>query len=175
VDFFEAVAGEKLKLAMAPAGKTLGIPSNLLFVLHANLCARRAFQICFPGEFLKERNVGTYCCEGYFSTLVVSNGGHKPTAPQAYHLTNRAALVAEIRNMLGRPFFESISSNQSYDYSDSALTIAPTKITAWNDGSNLNQIDRSRESGKKRKGISAEKHVVADVPVRDHHKKLKTM
>ena len=124
---------------------------------------------------MKERNVGTYCCEGFFSTLVVSNHGHKPTGPQAVHLMDNAALVAQIRFMPARPFYEFVSRKQHYDHSDNALSIVPTKIAAWNDGSALGQTDRSRECGKKRKGVSAEKHVVAHVPIREHHKKRKTV
>jgi hypothetical protein len=86
----------------------------------------------------------------------------------------RVALLAEIRFMPGRPFYESVSTRQHYDYSVNARSAASQKMTAWNDGSAENQTDRSREGGKKRKGISVENHLVAQVTIRAHHKKRKT-
>lgn len=171
---FEALAGKLLRLPSGMPAKILGISANLLFVLCANVCSHRVYKTCFPNELMKERNVGTYACEGFFSTLVVSNGGHKPTAPQAVHVMRRAERVAEIRFMPERPFYEFISKRQHYDHSANALSIIPQKVAAWNDGSALAQTDRSRESGKKRKCISAERHVVAQVVIREYHKKRKT-
>ena len=176
-DLFEAVAGTQLRLPVAPAGKTLGMSSNLLFVLSANLSSRRAFQVAFPDQPFKERNVGTYACEGYFSSLVVSNRGHKPTAQQACGLMQRTARLNEIRFQRDRPFYEVISKHQHYDHSANALTIGSqrvTKMAAWNDGSALGVTDRSREGGKKRKGVSADTHLVTQVPIRAHHKKRQT-
>jgi hypothetical protein len=47
-------------------------------------------------------------------------------------------------------------------------------MASWNDGSALLQTDHSREAGKKRKRISAEKHNVAQEAIRAHHKKRMT-
>jgi hypothetical protein len=121
----------------------------------------------------KQRNVGTYPLEGFFSTLVVTNRGNKPTAPQATHIMRRVARVAEIRFMEGRPFFETVSKSQHYDHSLSALSLVPQNTDAWNDGSTLGQTDRSNESGKKRKGVFADKHLVTEATIRQHHKKRK--
>jgi hypothetical protein len=173
-DLLEAAVGADLRHASPPAGKTLGMPSNLLFVNGANLCARHTHKICFPNEPVKERNVGTYPCEGYFSSLVVTPRGYKPTGPQAVYVMLRAARVTDIRFMLGLPFYESLSRRQHYVHSINTLSIVPQKMAAWNDGSVLSQTDRSRESRKKRKGIDANKHAVAQVTIRAHHKKRKT-
>ena len=177
-DLFEAAAGTQLRLPVAPPGKTLGMSSNLLFVLSANLSSRRAFQVAFPDQPLKERNVGTYACEGYFSSLVVSNGGHKPTAQQAVHLMQRSARLNEIRFQPDRPFYEVISKHQHYDHAANALAIGSqriNKMVAWNDGSALAITDRSRECGKKRKGVCAETHLVTQAQIRAYHKKRQTI
>lgn len=173
-DLFEAVAGTQLRLPAAPAGKTFGMSSNLLFVLSANSSSRRAFQVAYPDQPFNERNVGTYACEGYFSSLVVSNGGHKPTAQQAVGLMQRTARLNEIRFQHDRPFYEVISKHQHYDHSANALTIGSQRVNNvvdWNDGSAIGVTDRSREGGKKRKGVSADTHLVTQVPIRAYHKK----
>ena len=102
MDLLEAVIGNGLRLASGPGGKTFCTPSNLLFVLGANLSSQNAFLIIFPDEPLKERNVGTYCCEGFFSTLVVTNHGQKPTGEQCVSVMRNTVTVTVTVNLLKR-------------------------------------------------------------------------
>ncbi len=61
----EAAAGKSIRQPCAPAGKTLGMPTNLLFVNSANVCARGTHLTCCPDMPFKERNVGLYLCRRF--------------------------------------------------------------------------------------------------------------
>lgn len=155
-------------------GRICGMSTGLWAALIQNIAVLETFRELHPDERFLERYLGTYDVEGLWSAALAmtAHQGHKPRMSLLGPVLNKVDLLQRYKMNEKRPWQETWSNRQKYDHGKEAERIRSDKVDAWNNGSAVEEeFDQSKEHGKKRRSLVANKHSMHTPSIRSHHAK----